>query len=424
MKPLLKYLKVFAIIIASFFTFSVLSCLIPYKSIQKNIEKSLPELLEEGNYPNLILKGDKYSQDNFTDAAILNVMVCSDPKRPVWSAMSVPIFCQAPNTEGWYVIKHLDYKIKHMDLKPNVLYSRYWFGSASVGRILLLVMRYQDVKWLLYIVSTLLLLLFAVKMVNRVGWIKSLPLFLALLFANFFVTQFSMQFFPVMAIALIGGILMCGKGQKPQKKSAMLLLVTGMFTAYFDLLTAPLLTLGLPLVVYLILQSEEEKSLYEIFKSLVILCLFWLIGYAGAWAMKWVLTIIFTDLAAIDIAVLSVKAHTDTDTNTRWDSVVRNFNQIPLVWLNLVLTCSLLLAIFRFNKKGIKWAIAFLAVGLFPYVWYWVLAHHSYQHWWFTYRAQVISMACVMYAFVSLIDWERLKLKLKIRKNEKQPQNH
>jgi hypothetical protein len=412
MNTLLKYLKVFAILIASFFIFSVLSCLIPTQCIKRNIEKSLPELHEDGNYPKTIFKGDMYKQDNFTDAIILNAIASSDSKRAVWSAMAIPLSFQAPDTEDWWVMEHLDYKIKHLDSLPNGSYSRYWFGSASVGKILLLVMNYQQIKWGLYLVSTLLLLLFAVKIVHRAGWIKSMPIFLALLFANFFVTQFSIQFFPVMAIALIGGIGMCKNGLKPLNKAAMCVFVTGIFTAYFDLLTTPLLTLGLPLIVYLILQSEEEKTIKELFKSLFVLCITWLIGYASAWAIKWVLAYILTDSTTI-YAIEAIKWRTTTDGYTRLEAIARNFNLIPLVWLNSILTCLLLLTLFRFNKKGIKWAIAFLIVGLFPYMWYFVLSNHSHLHWWFTYRLQILSMACVMSAFVSLIDWERVNLKLK-----------
>jgi MFS family permease len=397
----------------SFFAFSVVSCLIPREWISKNIEKSLPELLEEGNYPKSLIKGNKFQQDNFTDALILNISISSDPKRPVWSALMNPFSFQAPNPKGMTSIKHLDYIAHNKDLLPNQLYGRYWHGSSSLCRILLLFMTYQQIKWLLYIISSLFLLVFAVKLVNSVGWIKSLPLFIALLLANFFVTQFSMQFFPVLAIALIGGIWMCRNGTKALNRIMLFLFVIGMFTAYFDLLTTPLLTLGIPLVVYLILQEKVQKPTWRIFKSLFALYLVWLIGFAFAWVFKWVLVAIFADFSAIN-AFETVKWRTSIAHDfTRWDAIVRNFNLIPLVWINTVLTFLFLLTLFNFNKKKIPLSIAFLVIGLSPYVWFFVLSNHSYHHWWFTYRAQVISMCCVMLFFASLIDWERLKSKLR-----------
>jgi len=413
MKASLKYLKVFTILIASFFAFSILISWIPDKRMRNNIERSLPELLEDGNYPKAILKGDKYRQDSFTDALILNIIISSDSKKPVESALSNPYSFHYPNDPHcWYAVLHLDHKLQNMDLKPNWFYGRYWFGSVFVTKILFLVITYQQIKWLLYIVSTLLLLIFSVKIVNRVGWIKSLPIFLALLFANFFVTQFSIQFFPVMSIALIGGVWMCKNGLEPQKKLTMFFFIVGIFTAYFDLLTTPMLTLGLPLVVYLILQGEEKKSFWALFKSMFILCSFWLIGFVCAWSIKWLLVIFFSDSTTL-YAIEAIKWRTDTGDYTRWDAIVVNFNLLPVVWFNLLLTFLFFLTIFSFNKRGIPLAMVLLIVGLFPYIWYFVLSSHSYDHWWFTYRAQIISMSCAMLFFVSLTDWERLKLRLK-----------
>jgi hypothetical protein len=154
MNTLLKYLKVFAILIASFFVFSVLSRLMPYESVRKNIEKSLPDLQYEESNPKAILNEMKYHQDDFTHALIINIIASSDSKRPIWSAMANPFFFQAPDIECWYAFKHLDYKIKNIDSPPNEFYCRYWFGSASVTKILLLVINYQQIKWLLYVVST------------------------------------------------------------------------------------------------------------------------------------------------------------------------------------------------------------------------------------------------------------------------------
>ena len=414
MKYFLKFVKIFTILIVSFSIFSVLSCLLPYKYIQKNIEKSLPELYDENRSSCAILYGKEYQQDDFTHALIINIIASSDSKKPIRSAMTNPYSFQAPDTKHWYAYKHLEHKVNHIDLTPNIHYGRYWHGTAAVGRILLLFMTYQQIKWLLYLVSTLLFLVFAVKIVNKAGWIKSLPIFLAFLFANFFVTQFSLQFFPVMAISLIAGIWMSSNGLKPQGKLNMFLFIIGMLTAYFDLLTTPLLTLGIPLIVYLILQTEEKKTVWELFRAIMLLCIFWFIGFAGAWAMKWILVAILTDSTTI-YALETVRYRTTTNGFTRWDVIVSNVGLLPLVWLNTILTGLLLLTFLSFNKKGIPLAIAFLMVGLLPYVWYFVLSGHSYTHWWFTYRAQIISMACAMSAFVSLIDWERLKSKLKIR---------
>jgi hypothetical protein len=259
-------------------------------------------------------------------------------------------------------------------------------------------------------------LVFAIKIVNRVGWIKSFPILLSLLFANFFVTQFSLQYFPVMAISLIGGIWMCNNEQTSQKKCLLFLFIIGMVTAFFDLLTNPLLTIGVPLIVYLLLLGNEERTFWELFKSIFVLSMFWFIGFSGAWLMKWILAALFAGPDTFGMAIKAVQWRTTTGDYTRWDAVVRNFNQIPIKWLCSILSCMLLLTLFCFNKKGVKFAILFLIIGLFPYVWYFILSSHTHPHFWFTYRAQIISMSCAMLFFVFLIDWEKLFKKFRREK--------
>ena len=40
----------------------------------------------------------------------------------------------------------------------------------------------------------------------------------------------------------------------------------------------------------------------------------------------------------------------------------------------------------------------FLLIVLMPYVWYLLLANHSYLHWWFTYRLQAVAILGLLLA--------------------------
>lgn len=75
----------------------------------------------------------------------------------------------------------------------------------------------------------------------------------------------------------------------------LLFLITGMVTSYVDLLTYPLITLGLPMMVFLLRWQENDgtwrkKLLYFMGNSM-----FWGIGYALMWGSKWILNSIFTN---------------------------------------------------------------------------------------------------------------------------------
>jgi hypothetical protein len=71
------------------------------------------------------------------------------------------------------------------------------------------------------------------------------------------------------------------------------------------------------------------------------------------------------------------------------------------------------MSIMSFNKKGISKAILYLLVAALPFVWYFGAANHSYDHNWFTYRIQAISISGVLLAINNLIHWEKLKTRLR-----------
>ncbi|MBR6418568.1 MAG: hypothetical protein IKS36_07115, partial [Bacteroidales bacterium] len=68
-----------------------------------------------------------------------------------------------------------------------------------------------------------------------------------------------------------------------------------------------------------------------------------------------------------------------------------------------------LLMIFRFRREGWRPAVILIMLALVPYVWYFIVANHSYIHPWFTYRLQMITVMSLFAAFGCLIDWNRLK---------------
>lgn len=74
----------------------------------------------------------------------------------------------------------------------------------------------------------------------------------------------------------------------------MVFLVIGMCTSYFDFLTYPIFTLGMPLVILLLCRyiSEEKKGAV---KAVVLNSIFWVVGCFGFWFEKWVLGSLLTE---------------------------------------------------------------------------------------------------------------------------------
>jgi len=400
-KEIIKYTAVFFTLIAVFFTYSVLVCLLPTENIKKNIKKDANSMFEVGDYPYAIINKKQYQMDDFTDALILNINYSIDKKKPVRSVM----LCE------WSIY---NYASPQQDLirftndeKPDetVNYVRYWHGNSFLLRPLLLFADYSFIRWILYTVSSILLLILGIKLHKNLGMRKTAAFMFGLLCVNIIVTQFSIQFFPVITLSTIACILMC-KYFKDRKKILLISFIFGCLTAYLDLFTTPLLVCGLPLLVYLSL--AEEDTFKNRFLTLILFGFLWAIGYFFTWASKWGLATLLTDINVFENAFNQFIRWSDNENYSRFHAIIVNFNLLPIVVINLIFILLLPLVILFFNKKAIKTNLLLLIVAALPYLWYIVIAKPCWWHWWFAYRTQAISIIAVLFIFINFISWNKI----------------
>ena len=131
-------------------------------------------------------------------------------------------------------------------------YVRYWHGFRIYVRALLSVMDYGTMRTL--IMWTFFLLMAAVTAMLALKTRSVWPpvLFAAgILFVNPVVASALFQYSLCFVIAFIG-MLFVPKWQKNPQSAWMGFMILGMSTMFFDFYTAPLLTLGLPLLGWLI----------------------------------------------------------------------------------------------------------------------------------------------------------------------------
>ena len=393
----LSYIKIFVLLIASYFVLCVLSSMIPNERIKYFVTKSAIELDKEGCYPKAILNLSQCQMDNFTDALILDQMSSIDSKKPIASAMAAKR-------------RNLNIEMAHALLvslqdntEPTAQYARYWHGTTFVFRPFFLSMDYSTLRFFLFAISSVLLFLFAIKYSRKTNIWKTLLLITSFLSCYVFVMQFSLQFFPVLAITLGGATLLCNDNNRINSNIGLFFFITGSITSFFDLLTTPLLTLGFPLLVWISLQPDEQreikKDVVTIFKHSVS----WFSGFALTWVTKWLLgTIVLGENIFSDAWGQSVY-RLEVEDFTRWDAICQNFGMLNFPLIIIALSLILIAIIVSFNKKGWKKAVLFVIVGLSPYCWYFVLSNHSYLHWWFTYRNQITSVACCLLALASFV---------------------
>ena len=380
------------LLIASYFAFGVLSSWLPEKSIKRHIAESAPMIAAEGLYPKLFNNMEQYRLDNFTDALMMNQIYNIDRQHPVRSAMKM--IRSSEQGRDWDQPGLLVRRVNGEILEEQH-YARYWHGGSFLYRPLFLLMDYAALRYVLFLVSSILLLLLVCTYYQQAGWVKTLALSMGFLLTYGFVTQFSMQFFPVLVLTVIACLLVVKKRQTSD--GMMLFFVIGSLTCYFDLLTTPLLTLGVPLAVMLSLNQDSSFSFKDNLLKVVKLALLWGLGFALTFGMKWALATfilgqnIFAD--AYEVSLYRMEA----EDFTRWDAVTMNFEMLHWGIIAILVVVFLAFNLLKHKYFNFKKTLLFLLIGLVPYLWYFLLANHSYQHWWFTFRLQAITVVCLFF---------------------------
>ena len=390
MKNIAKYSKVFLLLVALYFAFGVVSSSLPDKSIKRHIAESAPVIAAEGLYPKAIISVEQCQMDNFTDALIMNQIYSIDRQHPVKSAMRM--IRMSEKGRDWDQTGLLLRMVSGETLEEQH-YARYWHGSSFFYRMLFLVTDYTTMKFILFILSSILLLALALAYYQQAGWAKTLALSAGFLFTYGFVTQFSLQFFPILALTAVASLIVVKHYQSGD--FGVLFFVIGSLACYFDLLTTPLLTLGIPLVVWLSLNKEDGFDIKSNLLKTIRFALIWGLGFALTFFTKWALATlvlgqnIFAD--AYEVSLYRLEA----EDFTRWDAVTKNFGMLNLGIIGIFAVVCILFNLLKYKKFGCRKAVLFLLIGLTPYAWYFLLSNHSYQHWWFTYRLQAITIACL-----------------------------
>jgi len=71
----------------------------------------------------------------------------------------------------------------------------------------------------------------------------------------------------------------------------------------------------------------------------------------------------------------------------------------------------LFIAIFFYKKGNLKNSFLLLIISTLPYVWIFFVANHSWVHWWFTYRIQVVALFTLFCAIGININFQKIKEK-------------
>lgn len=293
-----------------------------------------------------------------------------------------------------YQTEELSNLVKGVD-QESIEYARYWHGYLVFLRPLLLLFDFNTMQVISAVIFGLFTVMLGYLIYRKINIFVAIALIVSLFTADVFTAGVSLNAITPFYIAVIASIILLLKFDKIKDKFIIFFII-GSITAYLDLLTTPLVTLGIPMTLYfLLMQKQKEMSIKEIIIEFIKIVLAWGIAYALTTFVKWVIVDVLYNR---EVVVNSMQEFFYRTGNTLEKSkfemicitLVKNFNLMGKSTLYIILiTISILLVLLtKFQVKEAKETKLFIYViiSLMPLVWYAVLLNHSVVHAFFTYR--------------------------------------
>ena len=342
--------------------------------------------------------------DNFTSVLILKTAGYVGEETLVQKALCgyrVDMLAQGGQSE-WDAF--CNYEFGENSPSGGLSYSRYWHGYTLPLRLMLCIFDAANIQMLLYF-AQLALFIFVLYMMGKRGIGRLIPgFFLAYFLLMPFTSSVCLQFVPVTMLMLgaCAVILLWDKKLDGIIGMPACFILLGILTNYFDLLTFPLVSLGFPITLLLALRLKTEDSFLRLFMLTAFCGIGWALGYTGMWTLKWVLVDMISEYSTFWGLLTQIFLRTSDNGGelSRISVAMRNLNVIlakPSYLLTIGVTGIMTLlpaakTVIRRKACFDLRAVMLLIVAAVPFVWYFVMANHSYDHTYFTYRNVTMSV--------------------------------
>ena len=200
------------------------------------------------------------------------------------------------------------------------------------------------------------------------------------------------------------------------KNLYLYIFIIACITNFVDYLTVPLITLAIPLILYIKYKQKEKNNLQskDFIKIIIKASFVWLIGYALTWFSKWLIYDILYNQNLIKSAISQVLYRTESTVSfktTKISDVIGSFVLENIIYSVIIGNFAIFFLLLNMRKYKIKlrnkkeylnMTTPILLIALMPIVWYLVLSNHTIIHTRFTYRHMLIFMICFMVAWENI----------------------
>lgn len=337
-------------------------------------------------------------------------------QNPVTAAMSAPRYLYFDSSSP--ELSLMGYINNNTSERSVATYPRYWHGYLIFLKPFFLFFDFADSRIFhlglqIILIVTLISLLYRRKLVQYL-----IPLTLLLVLWNPASTGMCMQYYACFYLSVLSMIIILWKADLLLKNTFyfnLLFLIVGICTSYFDFLTYPIATLGLPLCIWLLLVPYNKKNLFHLIMNVV----FWAIGYLGMWAEKWLLSSVILKENILQDAIANIASRTsttvDADQINRIDTLFYLFRTL-IKWPYVIFFgIPFLFILIRGIRKSIrantgisqaKYAklLLFILIALIPCAWFFVTANHAYVHPRLVYRSWGVSLFALFSGVIVLFE--------------------
>ncbi len=401
----------------------MLTFLLPVDSARRHAAESLYEMIEVKEDPN----GDGWRKrivsvkDNFTDCLMVqNALERVEGQGP-WAHAMYIFHHDLGDDTTWMTEKSLTEFVRRgsegMYLKE---YSKYWHGYLVYLKPLLMCMSWKHVETFLAVFQILLLLAAAAVSCYRRKAYLGLGILVTFLFMKPLRIWFSLTLSDCWSITLAAVIVLMLFYDKIERKNwrEEVFLLIGILTAYIDFLTYPIVTLGVPLCVWLALSGETawKKQLSKTFWN----CACWAAGYLGMWGMKWVIAEITCQTGTLRNAAWSIIYRTSpldgyasvfSGVSRTFGAVLQQYDSVMYgIGFGILAAAALVSGVWCLIKaRSADWGISMVCLGaaaLFPMGWLILTQNHTAIHCEFTFRivgVTVMALWCMTVSSVRTI---------------------
>ncbi len=418
---------------------------IPQSAIQKQMKESAEYYSEHLLFDRVTPFSFLSRQDNYADCILTNIIYHIDSENILTSVLSASYY----NPEGEEVNESFSYAVDNPadasvndKVVPNVDYSRYWHGSMVLLRPLFVFFDIRTIRMILGILILLLTIWFVYLLIRKKYLFFAGCYIVGLLSVSAWMCAFCVEYtmpFLVMAVELPVLFLLMTKEVNDKKDEYQekilwcVLSASGIVTAFLDFLTTETLTFTVAYMLYLVVRNKRgqiegfKKECVRMIKSGAV----WGISYALMFFLKWIMACVFLGKDAFVEALRQAAfrmngdatlgnvtgAETVSDGERIFGALWRNFAcllpfrdnmKVQTTMIVLVVTAVVAFCIwYLFRTKKVNDVNRLLGMlAIIPVVRFLVLNNHSYIHFFFTYRALLVTVVALVYVLGGyMITW-------------------